>query len=284
MSHKIVTDQKQIPQMFDIVGIKFEKTGKIHDYFANGINLKLYDWCIVEIEKGLECGCVARSVEYIQKKSTKKSLRKVLRTITSQDADQIRRNEEMGERAKHICEKKIRDRGINMKLIQVKYTFDGNKAIFFFTAEGRIDFRDIVRELATEFKTRIEMRQIGVRDEAKIIGGIGCCGLELCCSKFLMDFDPVSIKMAKDQSLTLNPNKISGICGRLMCCLSFEHQTYISMKAKLPKIGDRAVCKGEEGKVSALDVLNEVAYVELQDKRILKIKSPILKNGRWVNS
>jgi cell fate regulator YaaT (PSP1 superfamily) len=273
---------KNIPQMFDIVGIKFEKIGKIYDYHANGIELKLYDWCIVEIDKGLECGCVARTVQYTQKKPTKKPLRKVVRIATNQDIEQIMRNREIGQRAKSICEKKIQERNLPMKLIQVNYTFDGNKAIFYFTAEGRIDFRDLVKDLANEFKTRIEMRQIGVRDEAKIIGGIGCCGRELCCTQFLRDFDPVSIRMAKDQNLTLNPNKISGICGRLMCCLGYEHNTYLELKGKLPKIGDRAEFKGEEGKVCSLDVLNQLVHIELSEGRIIKIKSPLLKNGKWV--
>jgi cell fate regulator YaaT (PSP1 superfamily) len=272
---------KNLPFMIDIVGIKFENAGKVYDYHANSLDLKLYDWCIVEIDKGLECGFVARVVQYVQKRPTKKPLKKVARIAAPQDIEQIKRNREIGERAKHICEKKIKDRGINMKLIQVKYTFDGNKAIFYFTAEGRIDFRDLVKDLASEFKTRIEMRQIGVRDEAKIIGGMGNCGLELCCRRFLRDFDPVSIKMAKDQNMTLNPNKISGICGRLMCCLSYEHQTYLELKTGLPKIGDSAFYNDEEGKVSALDILNEVVYIEFPDKRVIKIKSPILKNGKW---
>ena len=272
----------KLPQMIDIVGIKFEKTGKIHDYLANGLEIKLYDWCIVEIDKGLECGCVARPVQYVQKKPTRKPLRKVIRIANKHDIEQIMRNREIGERAKSICEKKILERDLPMKLIRVNYTFDGNKAIFYFTAEGRIDFRDLVKDLANEFKTRIEMRQIGVRDEAKIIGGIGCCGLELCCTKFLRDFDPVSIRMAKDQNLTLNPNKISGICGRLMCCLGFEHTTYLDMKTKLPKIGDRAEYNGEEGKVASLDILNALVMVELSEGRIVKMRSPVQKNGKWV--
>ena len=275
-------DMKNIPQMLDIVGIKFEKIGKIYDYNANGVELKLYDWCIVEIDKGLECGCVARTAQYVPKKPTKKPLRKVIRVATSQDIEQIMRNREIGQRAKSICEKKIQERNLPMKLIQVNYTFDGNKAIFYFTAEGRIDFRDLVKDLANEFKTRIEMRQIGVRDEAKIIGGIGCCGRELCCTQFLRDFDPVSIKMAKDQSLTLNPNKISGICGRLMCCLGFEHNVYLEMKVKLPKIGDRIEFNGEEGKVCSLDILNQLVHLELSEGRVIKIKSPSQKNGKWV--
>jgi len=272
---------KKIPQMIDIIGIKFEKTGKIYDYHANGIELKLYDWCIVEIDKGLECGCVARTVQYVTKKPTRKPLRKVIRVANKQDIDQIMRNREIGQRAKSICEKKIQERDLPMKLIRVNYTFDGNKAIFYFTAEGRIDFRDLVKDLANEFKTRIEMRQIGVRDEAKIIGGIGCCGRELCCTQFLRDFDPVSIRMAKDQNLTLNPNKISGICGRLMCCLGYEHTTYLDMKAKLPKVGDHAEFNGEDGKISSVDILNEMIYVELPDGRSVKIKSPVMKNGKW---
>lgn len=269
-------------QLINIVGIKFEKTGKIHDYYVNNLDLKLFDLCIVEIEKGLESGYVAKSVECIPRKSVKRNLKKVIRVANNQDIEHIKLNQEMGLRAKDICERKINERKIKMKLIHVKYTFDGNKAIFYFTAEGRIDFRDLVKELANEFKTRIEMRQIGVRDEAKILGGIGSCGIELCCYRFLHEFDPVSIKMAKDQNLTLNPNKISGICGRLMCCLSYEHQIYLEMKTKLPRIGDRAIFKGEEGRVSALDVLNEEAYVQLPDERVVKIKSPHLKNGKWV--
>ncbi|MBN2374528.1 stage 0 sporulation family protein [bacterium] len=270
--------------MIDIVGIKFDNTGKIYDYLANGLELKLGKWCIVEIDKGLECGYVAKPIQYVQKKPTKKPLRKVVRLANDQDGEQIKRNKEMGERAKNICEKKIRDRGLTMKLIKVKYTFDGNKAIFYFTSEGRIDFRDLVKDLASEFKTRIEMKQIGVRDEAKIIGGIGNCGLELCCINFLRDFDPVSIRMAKDQNLTLNPNKISGICGRLMCCLGYEHDIYLQAKTRLPKIGDILILNGEEGRVTSLDILNEIAYIEFPDGRTIKVASPYFKNGKWTKN
>ena len=189
----------------------------------------------------------------------------------SQDLEQARRNEEMGKKAQVACQKKIIERGLPMKLIKVKYSFDGSKAVFYFTAEGRIDFRDLVKDLAVRFKTRIEMRQIGVRDEARMISGFGCCGRQLCCSLFLRDFEPVSIRMAKDQCLTLNPGKISGICGRLMCCLVYEASVYEEVRKKLPKLGERVLVNNEEGKVTSFDILKGLVFVEFPDGRMLKV-------------
>ncbi|MCL6583507.1 MAG: stage 0 sporulation family protein [bacterium] len=254
----------------EIVGVRFEPTGKTYDYLQNGIDLRCGDYCIVEMDKGEEIARVFRLSSTRGKKQGRKPTKRVLRKATPQDLEQAKRNEEMGKKAQAICQKKIIERGLPMKLIKVKYSFDGSKAVFYFTAEGRIDFRDLVKDLAVRFRTRIEMRQIGVRDEARMISGFGCCGRQLCCSLFLRDFEPVSIRMAKDQCLTLNPGKISGICGRLMCCLVYEAATYEEIRKKLPKLGERVLLNNEEGKVVSFDILKGLVFVEFPDGRVLK--------------
>jgi len=255
-----------------VVGIRFEPTGKTYDYFQNGVELRVGDWCIVEMEKGEEITRVFRLTSSDRKKQGgRKPLRKIIRKATHQDLDLARRNEELGKKAQVACQKKIMERGLPMKLIKVRYSFDGTKAVFYFTAEGRIDFRDLVKDLAVRFKTRIEMRQIGVRDEARMISGFGCCGRQLCCSLFLREFEPVSIRMAKDQCLTLNPGKISGICGRLMCCLVYEASVYEEVRKKLPKLGERVLVNNEEGKVVSFDILKSLVFVGFPDGRMLKV-------------
>ncbi|MGA1874702.1 MAG: stage 0 sporulation family protein [bacterium] len=255
-----------------IVGVQIDLTGKVYDYLLPGIDVKYADYCIVEMDKGLEMARVHRPPVAVRRKQVRKPLKKVIRKATPEDMEQSKRNNEKGQKALSVCQKKIAERGLPMKLVKVKYSFDCSKAVFYFTAEGRVDFRDLVKDLAGRFKTRIEMRQIGVRDEARIITGFGCCGRQLCCSLFLREFEPVSIRMAKDQCLTLNPGKISGICGRLMCCLVYEASLYEEIRRKLPKLGERVLVNNEEAKVMSFDVLKELAFVELPDGRVLKVK------------
>ncbi len=212
--------------MVEVVGVRFKRACKIYDFDPNGIELKAGDIVIIEVEKGMGMGTVAYGPRKKDPSNIKQPLKKVIRKADSVDLERQKFNEEREAEAFNICRKKIERYGLPMKLVRVEYLFDSSKAIFYFTSENRIDFRELVKDLAAEFHTRIEMRQIGVRDEAKIVGGIGPCGRELCCSRFLYDFEPVTVKMAKEQNLALNPAKISGICGRLMCCLSYEHDLY----------------------------------------------------------
>lgn len=212
--------------MPDVVGVRFKKAGKVYYFDPDGITLKVEDFVIVETARGIEYGQVVSGPKSVAEEELVLPLKKVLRQATQADARLVEENKNKEERALDICQQKITAHGLPMKLVGVEYTFDGGKVIFYFTAEGRVDFRELVKDLATVFRTRIELRQIGVRDEAKMLGGLGPCGRGLCCTTFLGDFEPVSIRMAKDQNLSLNPSKISGICGRLMCCLKFESDGY----------------------------------------------------------
>lgn len=212
--------------MAKVVGIRFKKAGKIYYFLPGGHDLKPDDNVIVETARGMEFGKVVLPLREIPMEEVVSPLKEVLRKATAEDEEQFSCNEKKEKEAFQICITKIAAHGLPMKLIDVEYTFDGNKIIFSFTAEGRVDFRELVKDLAAVFRTRIELRQIGVRDEAKMLGGLGSCGRELCCASFLGDFEPVSIRMAKDQNLSLNPTKISGICGRLMCCLKYENNCY----------------------------------------------------------
>jgi len=259
--------------------------GKIAKYFVKpGVSVKEGDHCIVEIERGLEYAIVLRLINAIPRTKEHSGLKKIIRIATSKDKEQLKKNIQLGQRARELCQEKIKKKALQMKLIFVNYTFDGKKAIFYFISESRIDFRNLVKELASEFKTRIEMRQIGVRDEAKILGGMGSCGRILCCSSYLSEFMPVSIRMVKDQNLTLNPNKISGICGRLRCCLAYEYPLYAEFKSLLPKIGERVFEKKKEaeGKVISLDILKKIVYVEYEDGSRTKsdISQIIRKNSK----
>src|SRR5690625_298835 len=193
-------------------------------------------------------------------------LRKIRRIATDEDRHNIEENKQLAKEALQTCQHKIREHKLDMKVIDSEYTFDRNKVIFYFTAEGRVDFRQLVKDLATKFKTRIELRQIGVRDEAKLLGGIGPCGRMLCCSTFLGDFEPVSIKMAKDQSLSLNPAKISGLCGRLMCCLKYENETYEEAKKQMPDFGEKVITTYGEGRVVGLNMLEKIIQIEIKEK------------------
>ncbi len=212
--------------MAKVVGIRFKKAGKIYFFLPGGLDLKANDNVIVETARGMEFGKVALPLREIPSQDVVSPLKEVLRKATPEDEESFSNNENKEKEAFKICLSKITAHKLPMKLIDVEYTFDGNKIIFSFTAEGRVDFRELVKDLAAVFRTRIELRQIGVRDEAKMLGGLGACGRELCCASFLGDFEPVSIRMAKDQNLSLNPAKISGICGRLMCCLKYENGCY----------------------------------------------------------
>lgn len=212
--------------MAKVVGVRFKKAGKIYYFLPGGIDLRPNDSVIVETARGMEFGKVVLPLREIPAEEVVSPLKEVLRKATTEDEEQFLNNERKEKEAFQICLTKINVHKLPMKLIDVEYTFDGNKIIFSFTAEGRVDFRELVKDLAAVFRTRIELRQIGVRDEAKMLGGLGSCGRELCCASFLGDFEPVSIRMAKDQNLSLNPTKISGICGRLMCCLKYENGCY----------------------------------------------------------
>jgi cell fate regulator YaaT (PSP1 superfamily) len=248
-----------------VVGVRFKKAGKVY-YFAPGdIMLVAGDFVIVETARGLEYGEVVIAPREVTEDAIVAPLKTVQRKATAEDSIKVEENRAKEKESFSICEQKIKTHGLNMKLVDVEYTFDVNKIIFYFTAEGRIDFRDLVKDLAAVFRTRIELRQIGVRDEAKMMGGIGCCGRPLCCSTFLGDFEPVSIRMAKDQKLSLNPTKISGICGRLMCCLKYENDSYGPCCKKIapPVVGCEVITIDGEGKVTSVNQAKKNAAVLL---------------------
>lgn len=244
--------------MKEVIGVRFRENGKI--YFFNPLNYKIDPGrhVIVETARGVEYGKVVLGRREIDEEQMSSPLKPIIRIADEKDAEKYEENKEKSKKAYDICLEKIKKHGLEMKLIDVEYTFDNNKVLFYFTADGRVDFRELVKDLAAVFKTRIELRQIGVRDETKIVGGIGICGRELCCHKHLSDFVPVSIKMAKEQNLSLNPTKISGVCGRLMCCLKHEQDTYEYLNDKLPNVGDfvRTV-DGRKGEVSSVNVLRQ---------------------------
>jgi len=246
-----------------IVQVRLRESGSTFCYLISEIEIKVGDYVIVEAERGHEYGQVVSEPETIAEDKIEESLRKVIRVANQQDLNQIKENKDKIKEAFATCSKKIEERKLEMKLIDVEYSFDRSKIIFYFTARGRIDFRELVKDLARIFKARIELRQIGVRDEAKLFGGFGCCGRELCCAKFLRDFEPVTIKMAKEQGLPLNPPKLSGVCGRLMCCLSYEYRTYKELSKALPREGDKINTPEGKGKVISINVLKRKAIVEV---------------------
>lgn len=251
--------------MYEIVGVRFKTAGKIYYFDPADLDIQLDDHVIVETARGIEIGKVVIGRRKVHEEDVVLPLKRVIRVATPEDLKIVEKNEKDAREAFYICEEKIAEHGLPMKLINVEYTFDRNKVIFYFTAEGRVDFRELVKDLAAIFRTRIELRQIGVRDEAKMLGGIGPCGRMLCCSTFLGDFEPVSIKMAKDQNLSLNPTKISGLCGRLMCCLKYENELYEEAKRELPDIGNIIQTPNGEGKVVGLNMLERLIQVELFD-------------------
>ena len=256
--------------MTKVVGVRFRNVGKVYYFNPKGYKMKAGDHVIVETARGIEYGRVVLEPKEVGEDEVVHPLKEVLRVATAEDDEREKQNRIREKDAFKICQKKIREHGLEMKLIDAEYTFDNNKVLFYFTADGRIDFRQLVKDLAAIFKTRIELRQIGVRDETKILGGIGICGRCLCCHTYLTEFAPVSIKMAKEQNLTLNQTKISGVCGRLMCCLKNEQETYEELNKKLPGTGDTVTLPdGMQGTVQSVNVLRQLVkvIVEVNDEK-----------------
>lgn len=267
--------------MIEVIGVRFRQAGKIYFFSPTKENVNVGDHVIVETARGVEYGRVVIAPKEVEESQVFQPLKPVLRVATPEDDAQAQENKAKEKEAFQICLEKIRKHGLRMKLIDSEYTFDNNKLLFYFTADGRIDFRELVKDLAAVFKTRIELRQIGVRDETKIMGGIGICGRALCCHTYLPDFVPVSIKMAKEQNLSLNPTKISGMCGRLMCCLKNEEETYEELNSHLPNVGDYVTTpEGLKGEVSGVSVLRQLVKVivsENDEKEIREYKVEELK-------
>ncbi len=248
--------------MVNVIGVRFRRAGKVYFFDPAGYDIKQGDNVIVETARGIEYGHVVLGPRDVEDDKIIQPLKPVIRQATEEDNQIEKRNKEKEKEAFQICLEKIRKHGLEMKLIDSEYTFDNNKVLFYFTADGRIDFRELVKDLASVFKTRIELRQIGVRDETKIVGGIGICGRPLCCHTHLSEFAPVSIKMAKEQNLSLNPTKISGVCGRLMCCLKNEEEAYEELNSKLPNVGDYVTTKDNlKGEVQSVSVLKQLVKV-----------------------
>ncbi|MFS0784777.1 stage 0 sporulation family protein [Shouchella sp. 1P09AA] len=252
--------------MHEVVGVRFKKAGKIYYFSPGSLQIAGDEAVIVETSRGVEYGKIVVSPKFVDEQDVVLPLKQVIRLATAEDTLIVRENREATREAIDVCTQKIIEHKLDMKLVDVEYTFDRNKVLFYFTADGRIDFRELVKDLAAIFRTRIELRQIGVRDEAKLLGGIGPCGRMLCCSTFLGDFEPVSIKMAKDQNLSLNPAKISGLCGRLMCCLKYENDTYEEAKKEMPDIGKKISTPDGTGKVIGLNLLDRVVQVQLLEE------------------
>lgn len=248
--------------MTKVIGVRFRKAGKIYYFSPGEEDIKVGQHVIVETARGIEYGYVVLGTHEVDDKKVIQPFKPVIRMATEADEEIECRNKEKEKEAYKICLEKIKKHELDMKLIDTEYTFDNNKVLFYFTADGRIDFRDLVKDLASVFKTRIELRQIGVRDETKIVGGIGICGRPLCCASYLSEFIPVSIKMAKEQNLSLNPTKISGVCGRLMCCLKYEEETYEELNGRLPNIGDYVTTDdGLKGEVHSVSILRQLVKV-----------------------
>ncbi|RSD24518.1 PSP1 domain-containing protein [Mesobacillus subterraneus] len=257
--------------MYDVVGVRFKKAGKIYYFDPGDLSIQKDEFVIVETVRGVEYGRVVTPRKQVGEKDVVLPLKKVVRIADQKDRLIVEENKTAAKEAYDVCSEKVNEHQLDMKLVDVEYTFDRNKVIFYFTADGRVDFRELVKDLASIFRTRIELRQIGVRDEAKMLGGIGPCGRMLCCSTFLGDFDPVSIKMAKDQNLSLNPTKISGLCGRLMCCLKYENDEYETAKEQLPDLGEMIVTPDGPGKVVGLNILERVMQVDVAgQERVLE--------------
>ena len=252
--------------MITVIGVRFRTAGKVYYFNPEEVSYKQGDHVIVETARGIEYGEVIINNKEINEKEVIHPLKNVIRKATDEDHQKVKDNRVKEKEAFFLCKQKILKHGLNMKLIDVEYTFDNNKILFYFTSDERVDFRELVKDLAAIFRTRIELRQIGVRDETKMCGGIGICGRKLCCNSFLSDFQPVSIKMAKDQSLSLNPIKISGICGRLMCCLKYEEEAYIEIRGRLPEIGDQVITPEGKGEVLSINVLREQVKVAVKKK------------------
>lgn len=268
--------------MVKVVGIRFRNAGKIYYFGPGKLQLKAGIHAIVETARGVEMGTVMTDPREVSEESVVQPLKPVIRIATEQDEKQVEKNRQKEKEAFKICLEKIAKHKLDMKLVEAEYTFDNNKLLFYFTADGRIDFRELVKDLAAVFRTRIELRQIGVRDETKIRGGIGICGRPLCCHTYLSEFAAVSIKMAKEQNLSLNPTKISGVCGRLMCCLTNEEETYEELNSQLPSVGDTVTTSdGLTGTVHSLSVLRKLVKVvvnlENDEKEIREYQAEELK-------
>lgn len=268
--------------MTKVIGVRFRTAGKIYFFAPGKFDIKQGDNVIVETARGVEFGKVVAGIKEIDDNEVTQPLKSVIRVATAEDLKKEENNRKKEKEAFEICLEKIRKHGLEMKLINAEYTFDNNKVLFYFTADGRIDFRELVKDLAAVFRTRIELRQIGVRDETKIRGGIGICGRPLCCNTYLSEFAPVSIKMAKEQNLSLNPTKISGVCGRLMCCLTNEEETYEELNSRLPSLGDNVTTlDGLRGEVQNVSVLRQTVKVivtlDNDEKEIREYKVEELK-------
>ena len=253
--------------MKEVVGVRFRPNGRIYYFDPGDFHIEAGTDVVVETVQGIEFGTCVQGRTQIEEENRLKELKPILRVANDYDRRQIETNKRKSQEAFDTCVEKIKEHNLDMKLISAEYTFDGNKVLFYFTADGRVDFRELVRDLAGVFKTRIELRQIGVRDEAKMSGGIGMCGRELCCNSYLPEFVPVSIKMAKEQNLSLNPTKISGVCGRLMCCLKYEQETYEYLNSKMPGVGDEVTTlEGVVGKVDAVNVMRQTVRIIITDE------------------
>ncbi len=253
--------------MVTVVGVRFKQAGKVYYFNPGGLELSVGNKVIVETSRGVECGEVVTGPKDVREEDIITPLKDVMREVTPEDEAMVTENRLKALDAEKIAIEKIEKHGLDMKLVDVEYTFDRSKLIFYFTADGRVDFRELVKDLAAVFRTRIELRQIGVRDEAKMLGGIGPCGRCICCCTFLGEFDPVSIKMAKQQNLSLNPVKISGLCGRLMCCLKYESESYEDNSVKCPNVGDRVITPTGEGTVISIYKPQETVRVQMDENK-----------------
>lgn len=257
--------------MLESVQVRLREAGKIFTYDRNNVKIEPGDYVILEADRGVDYGQVVSEPEEIIEEDLDRDIKKILRKANRQDMARISKNRQKVKRALAICEKKIKYHNLNMKLVNGEYSFDRSKVIFYFTSEGRVDFRELVKELAQIFKLRIELRQIGARDEAKMLGGIGPCGRRLCCATYMKIFEPVSIRMAKQQNMPLTPNKVSGLCGRLMCCLSYEHELYKRLSKGLPNQGETIQLKQGKARVVEVNVLNKKVKAELENGSQIEI-------------
>jgi cell fate regulator YaaT (PSP1 superfamily) len=257
--------------MYEVTQVRLRESGKISYFSSSGLRLPIGTYVIVQADRGLEYGLVISDPEIVLDAEVETPLRELVREATSQDLSQIEKNKKKLKDVIITCEQKIKEHNLPMKLIEAEYSFDRSRIVFYFTAEGRVDFRELIKDLAAIFKARIELRQIGVRDEARFLGGVGPCGRALCCASFLKDFEPVTIKMAKEQNLPLNPTKMSGLCGRLMCCLSYEHKCYKELMKGLPKEGESIKTKDVKGKVVNVNAIKRTIVIETEDGRQVEI-------------
>ena len=251
--------------MAEVIGVRFKEVGKVYYFDPDNKKLNIGDTVIVETARGIECGRIAMEKKVVEDNDIVHPLKKLIRKATKEDFKRLEENRRKEKEALKICEKKIADHGLEMKLVDVEYTFDNSKILFYFTADGRVDFRALVKDLASVFRTRIELRQIGVRDESKMLGGLGVCGRPFCCSSFLGEFHPVSIKMAKEQGLSLSPTKISGTCGRLMCCLKYEQDAYTDLLKRTPKVGAIVKTPAGRGLVVETNLLSQTLKVKMDN-------------------